>query len=214
MKSNDYIYIVLVKALTKLGKFSRKINPYEYTHISVCLDDNLDDFVTFSRKKHYSPFDSGFMHEKIEHYAFGNNKEVKVKVFEIPIDSDSKNKIKQYIEKIENDDEYIFNLYSMATMSIFHGIKIYKAHNCMSFVSRIIELSNSAKLEKKYYKYSIEDIDKLLNKYLCKESYLQKQKEDEEYMKKVGLIFNIKLFLKLNAKLIYRMIMKRNKRYE
>ena len=214
MKSNDYIYIVLVKALTKLGKFSRKINHYEYTHISVCLNGDLDDFVTFSRKKHYSPFDSGFMHEKIEHYAFGDNKEVKVKIFEIPVDSDNKNKIKQYIERIENDDEYIFNLYSMVTMPIFHGMKIYKAHNCMSFVSKIIELSNSAKLEKKYYKYSIEDIDKLLDKYLCKEGYLQKQKEDEDYMRKIGLIFNIKLFFKLNAKLIYRMIVKRNKRYE
>ena len=45
MKSNDYIYIVLVKALTKLGKFSRKINHYEYTHISVCLNGDLDELI-------------------------------------------------------------------------------------------------------------------------------------------------------------------------
>ena len=65
MKKNnnqDYIYIVLVKAMTGLGKFARKFSKYEYTHIAVCLNDKLDDFITFSRKKHYTPFDSGFMH--------------------------------------------------------------------------------------------------------------------------------------------------------
>lgn len=212
MEEKAYIYIVLIKALTKLGKFSRRINPYEYTHISVCLDDKLEDFITFSRKRHYSPFDSGFMHEKIEHYAFGDKKEVKVKVFAIPVNINNKYKIEEYIKKIENDKEYIFNLYSMITMPFFHGVEIYKAHNCMSFVSKIIELSNSVTLEKKYYQYSIEDIDKLLDKYLCKEGYLQKRKEDEKYMQKVGLILNTKLFISLNIKLIFRIIMKRNKK--
>lgn len=214
MKNNDYIYIVLVKALTRIGKLSRRINPYEYTHIAVCLDEKLNDFVTFSRKKHYLPFDAGLMHEKVEHYAFGMNKEVKVKIFKIPIDTDSKEKINQYIKKIENDKEYIFNLYSMVTMPIFHGIKIYKAHNCMTFVSKIIELSNCVKLDKKYYKYSIEDIDKLLNRYFYKEGYLQKQNDDKEYMEKASLITNIKTFFSLNIKLIYRIINKRKSKYE
>ena len=66
MENNEYIYIVLIKALTGLGKFSRKISKYEYTHIAVSLDEKLDDFVTFSRKNHYSPFNAGFMHEKKE----------------------------------------------------------------------------------------------------------------------------------------------------
>ena len=50
MEKNEYVYIVLIKALTGLGKFSRKLNHYEYTHIAVCFEDTLSDFVTFSRK--------------------------------------------------------------------------------------------------------------------------------------------------------------------
>lgn len=214
MERKDYIYIVLIKALTKLGKFSRMFNHYEYTHIAVCLDNKLEDFITFSRKKHYSPFDSGFMHEKVEHYAFGENNKVKVKIFAIPVDINDKLKIEKYIKKIENDNEYVFNLYSMITMPLLHGVKIYKAHNCMSFVSKIIELSNSVKLQKKYYKYSIKDIDKLLNNFLYKEEYIQKKKDDKTYMQRVGLILNIKLFIILNIRLIFRIIMKRNENYE
>lgn len=214
MKNNEYIYIVLIKALTGLGKFSRKISKYEYTHIAVSLDEKLDDFVTFSRKNHYSPFNAGFMHEKREHYAFGKNKKVKVKIFKIPVSEEDKVKITDYIKEIENDKEYIFNLYSMLTMPIFHGIKIYKAFNCMSFVSKVIELSNSVKMEKKYYKYNIEEIDKLLEDYLIKEEYLYKEQDDNKYMSKNGVIFNLKMFFKLNGQLIYRMLFKRKDSYE
>lgn len=214
MENNEYIYIVLIKALTGLGKFSRKINKYEYTHIAVSFDDKLEEFVTFSRKKHFSPFNAGFMHEKREHYAFGKNEKVKIKIFKLPVSKEDMVKIKYYVQNIENDDDYIFNLYSMLTMPIFHGIAIYKAYNCMSFVSKVIELSNSVKLEKRYYKYSLEDIDQLLESYFLKECYLDKNQEDNEYMSRVSVIFNLKMFFKLNGQLIYRMIFKRNDSYE
>lgn len=214
MKNNDYIYIILIKALTGLGKFSRKISNYDYTHIAMSFDDELDDFITFSRKKHYSPFNAGFMHEKREHYAFGKNKSVKVKVYKIPVSKSNIKIIKEYINKIENDNEYIFNLYSMITMPIFHGIRIYKAHNCMSFVSKIIELSNTVEMKKKYYKYDIKEIDKLLEKYLLNEYYLEKDKDDDAYMNRDGIILNLKKFFVLNGKLLYRMLFKRNDKYE
>ena len=118
MEKDEYIYIVLVKALTGLGRIARKITRYEYTHIAISLDENLEDFITFSRRKHYSPFDAGFMHEKREYYAFGKNKNVKVKVFKIKISQYNKEKIIEYIDKIENDKEYIFNFYSMIFMSL------------------------------------------------------------------------------------------------
>jgi hypothetical protein len=206
MAKNEYIYIVLIKALTGLGKIGRKLTKYEYTHIAVSLDDKLDDFVSFSRKKHYSPFDAGFMHEKREHYAFGKNEKVKVKIFKVPVTKEDKAKIVDYVQLIENDKDYIFNLYSMLTMPIAHGIKIYKAHNCMSFVGRVIELSNAVELEKEYYKYNIKDIDDLLKKYFFKECYLKRTQEDLEYMKRDGLIFNLKSFLDINGKLIYRIL--------
>lgn len=214
MGKNESVYIVLIKALTGLGKFSRLFNKYEYTHIAVSLNKELREFATFSRKKHYSPFNAGFMYEKREHYVFGNNEKVKIKVFEIPVSKEDKDNITNYINRIEKDREYVFNLYSMITMPLLHGIKIYKAHNCMSFVSQIIELSNSVQMEKKSYKYSIKDMDDLLNDYLYKECYLEKEADDKEYMSKVNMFQNIKLFFKLNATLIYRMLFKRNDSYE
>lgn len=209
-KNNDYIYIVLVKALTGLGKFARRFSKYEYTHIAVCMNKNIDDFITFSRKKHYTPFNSGFMHETLDCYAFGNNEKIKLKIFKLPVTIENKKIIEQYIKKVANDNEYIFNLYSMATMSLFHGFRIYKAHNCMSFVSKILKLSKSVNITKKYYKYSIKDIDILLSDYKYKEEYFYKTKiQNKDYMDKVSFISNVGMFFRLNGKLLYRIFSKR-----
>lgn len=212
MTEETYVYVVLVKALTGLGKFSRKINKYEYTHIAVSLKQEMEDFVTFSRRSHYTPFNAGFMHEKVEHYAFGNHEKVKVKIFKVP--ATNIEKIKDYIQKIEGDPEYIFNIYSMITMPFLHGFRIYKAHNCMSFVGKIVELTGTMKMEKKYYKYNIQEMDHLLIPYFFKETEIKKSRNDEEYMKNAGFLANLKSFVKLNGKLIYRILFKRNRRYE
>lgn len=212
MTQETYVYVVLIKALTGLGKFSRKINKYEYTHIAVSLEVEMEDFVTFSRRYHYTPFNAGFMHEKVEHYAFGNHEKVKVKIFKVP--AANMEKIKDYIQKIEEDSEYIFNIYSMITMPIFHGFRVYKAHNCMSFVGKILELTDKVKMDKRYYKYNIPEMDQLLSPYFYKETEMEKSKNDEEYMKNAGFLANLKSFGKLNGKLMYRILFKRNQRYE
>ena len=212
---NNYIYVVLVKALTGLGKFARLIGKYEYTHVAVCLDKNLDKFYTFSRRKHHSPFDCGYMVETLDCYAYGKHEKIKLKVFKVPVSLENYNQIEKYIQKISTDNNYIFNFYSMTTMPIIHGFKIYKSHNCMSFVSKIIELSRTIKMFKPYYKYNIKEIDNLLTDYLYKEDYYQKQKiETVDYMKHIGFIQNIIFFFKLNGKLIYRILVKGNKEYE
>ncbi len=214
-KNDEYIYVILVKALTGLGKFARCFSKYDYTHIAVCLDDKFEDFITFSRRKHFAPFDCGFMHETLDCYAFGKNEKVKLKVFKVPVSEADKSNIVNFIENISYDESYLFNFLSMITMMIIHGFRIYKSYNCMSFVGKIIELSNSVKMEKPYYKYNIKEIDSLLDCYFYKEEYFKKLKtENQNYMDHVSVFKNINLFFKLNGKLIYRLIAKRKDIYE
>ncbi|MBQ8245871.1 MAG: hypothetical protein IJZ42_01960 [Lachnospiraceae bacterium] len=206
---NEFIYVVLIKALTGLGGFARKFGNYEYTHIAVACDRSKNDFVTFSRRRHHTPFDAGFMHEKAEYYAFGKHKRVKIKMFAIPVTAEAKEKIEHYIAEIEKDRDYIFNLYSMVSMPLLHGFRIYKAHNCMSFTAKIVELSGAVELSKPYYKYNIRELDSLLHDFFRKEGYLYKRKESKAYMKNPGLLYNIVKFAQLNGKLIYRMIFRK-----
>lgn len=214
METQKYVYILLVNSHTGLGSVCRKITNYEYTHIALCMDEKLDDFITFSRKKHYSPFESGFMHETRDCYIFGSNEKVKIKVFKLPVKNENRKKIKAYIKSIEKDSEYIFNLYSMITMPVFHGFRIYKAHNCMSFIGKILELSQVVPMDKRYYQYTIKEMDELLSAYLYYEGCIRKYKEENKtYMDRVGILKNIKLFFILNGKLLYRMRIKGGKEH-
>lgn len=206
-----YIYIVLVKALTGLGKWARLLGKYEYTHIAVCLDEKMERFYTFSRRKHDAPFDCGFMTETLDCYAFGMHKEVKLKIFKVPVSEENKTKIEKYIENVSKDSDYLFNFWSMITMPVLHGFPIYKAHNCMSFTAKVLELSGVVTLSKPYYKYNIRQMDELLTEYLYREAYFEKDKQETEgYMNHVGLGKNVRYFINLNSRLLYRMIVKGN----
>ncbi|GHU53760.1 hypothetical protein AGMMS49975_12720 [Clostridia bacterium] len=193
METPEYIYIVLVKALTGLGNFVRKLTKYDYTHIAVSFDDTLTEFVSFSRRKHYEPLNSGIMREFRSCYAYGDNEKFRAKVFALPVEKDKMTKIKAMVNEIENDKEYMFNLFSMVTMPVLHGFTIYKTHNCMTFVSLIVKETDAVKMPKPYYKYSIPDLDTLLSDYLFFEGDLQKDgKNAEDYMTKPRFIHNVK----------------------
>ena len=57
------IYIVLIKAHTGLGSIARRLTGYPYTHIAVSLDRSMTDFISYSRRYHYIPFDAGYTHD-------------------------------------------------------------------------------------------------------------------------------------------------------
>ncbi len=181
---NDFIYIVLVKAHTGLGKVSRVLSGgYEYSHIAVCKDDRFEDFITFSRRRHYAPFDAGFMHETRGCYCFGTHDRVKLKVFRLPIDLRAKREVYHFLRHVERQqDKYLFNLYSMVTMPVLHGF--------------------------------IRALDTLLAPYLYTERYFSDRsywctsdrgaQMPPGYMDRVSLRENIRLFLRLNKRLLSR----------
>lgn len=206
----EYIYIVLEKSHTLLGKVSRLTDGYDYTHITISLNEDLKKFYSFSRFWHYAPFSSGFMKETLDCYAYGDNKSVKLKVFKIPVTKEEKSKIKRFIKDVYEDREnYVFNLYSALTMPLFHGFRIYKTYNCMSFCARALSMTKSVKLDKPYYKYTIAQLDDLLGEYVFEEREFERERiENEHYMRRIPLIYNVGAFVRLNAVLLDRLLFK------
>lgn len=180
------IYICLVAAHTGLGKFVRRLTDYPYTHIAVSKDESMTDFVTYSRRKHYVPLDAGFMHEYRDYYAFGKHRTVRMKVYALPVSEAAYARIMQFIGACESDAAQMFNLFSMVTMPLFHGFRIYKAHNCMSFTARILELSETVPMNKPYWRYDIHEMDRLLDGHLYFEGELERtdSPDYESYMEK------------------------------
>jgi hypothetical protein len=207
------IFIVLIRPYTGLGSIARRFTNYEYTHIAVSLDKSLTEFVSYSRRYHSFPFDAGFAYEYRDYYAFGSHKSVKVKVFRLRVSDENYSAVTDFISRCENDDNEIFNLFSMATMPILHGFRIFKANNCMSFTAKVIELSGKTAMEKPYYRYSIADMDDLLSEYLYFEGKLRRtpSKDYENYMRPFSPMKYLSDMVKLLSKLSFRAVFMKNK---
>lgn len=207
------IYIVLIAAHTGLGKIVRRFTSYPYTHIAVSFDPTLTDFVTYSRRRHYVPLDAGFMHEYRDYYAFGTHMSVPVKIFALPVSDDAYERILRFIEGCESDSAQMFNLFSMVTMPMIHGFRIYKTHNCMSFAAKILLLSGKVPMERPYWRYDIREMDRLLSRYFRYEGNLKRMASEdyEQYMKKPPLSHRLAVSVKCIGELLRRCIAERDR---
>ena len=61
-------------------------------------------------------------------------------------------------------------------------------------------------MDKKYYKYDIPSMDRLLKDYVYKEDYFYKTEiKTPDYMEKCSVLRNIGMFFSLVGRLVYRM---------
>lgn len=206
--NKDYIFVALEKSHTGFGKLARLTDPYEYTHITYSGEPDMKYFISFSRVKHYAPFSSGFSEETLDCFAYGKNETVKLKIFKIPVSADNKEHINQFIEYVRADRKnYYFNLFSAVSMPIFHGFRIYKTYNCMSFVGRILEMTGNFTMEKAYYKYSIEELDKMMSDFCIEEREFRREEIlTPDYMDSVNIFYNIGTLIRMLTILTWRLI--------
>ena len=203
-----YIYVVLIESYTGLGRILKKFTGYRYEHIAVSMNKDLREFYSFSRKQHHHPFNAGFMKEYRDYYAFEEYERFYSKIFALPVTEEQYDDIEAFIERLSKDEDQIFNLFAMLTTPVIHGFRIYKAHNCMDFTARVIEMAG-VKLEKPYYKYDIPDIDRLLTGYPVKEGYVARRNsaDYEKYVEKSNLFTSLKEFVTAVGKLTARCLL-------
>ena len=191
--------IILEKSSTIIGKIGRIIDNYPYTHIAISFDD--ENYLSFSRRRHHNPFDSGFTIEKLNYYAYKLNQEVELKEYELDINEEKKKEIEAFINEIS---DYPFDIYGMIKTNLNHGRKKDNAYNCMTFIGRILEILEIPLIREEYYKNNIKDLENALINYGLKGKIrrIRCEKEDEFYMKRVNLIEKISSFIELNRKLM------------
>lgn len=204
------IYIVLIRAHTGLGALGRKVTRSSYTHIAVTFDRSMSDFVSFSRKYHYFPFEAGLMHEYRDYYAFGQHKDFVAKIFELPVDDVHYKAVREYISGCENDASMQFNLLSMIFMPLTGAFSIPHTENCMSFAARCAELSGCVGFDRPYWKYSIRDIDDMLTGYKIFEGRIPRgSRPEDDYMTPFEPVRYFSGMIKLFSVLIYRLIFRK-----
>ena len=138
------VYIVLTHTGTILSRFIKYYTKGEFSHVSICLDDELEEMYSFGRLNPYNPFLGGFVHEKVNQGTFKRFYKTVSKIYSLKVTDEQYKKIQSLIEKIKIDNQvrpYKFNVLGLFAAGIHIKISTIHGFYCAEFVKYILENS-------------------------------------------------------------------------
>ena len=153
--------------------------------------------------------------EEDESFYFHGKKNIQLNelIFEIEVTDKEFLEISNYIDKIKNDNEYIFNYVSALFMFLLGGIKVYKSFHCVEFVSVILDMIDQISLPKKTHKMHPKDLYLVLKNFKCTSKTMNSIDYEIDYekpfFKELRKISKLKKSFYSTTESIIRVVLKR-----
>jgi hypothetical protein len=162
------IYVVLSATPTKIGLMIRTLTRSSFNHASISLTKDLSEMYSFARYRAQNPLVGGFIQEFPQRLTLGKDKDVPIKVFEIPVTESEYEKIKNFIYDIRDDQERcIYNSLAILGRPFGMGYNTYKAYVCTDFVVKALLCGDICLSEKSVLApMTPKQIEEILDKYL------------------------------------------------
>ena len=134
------VYIVLTYTGTILSKIIKGYTGASFSHVSIALDENLNEMYSFGRLNPYVAFIGGFIHEYLDKGTFKRFKGTYTEIYSLPVTIEQYNLLKEKIDKMyKNRKKYKFN-----TIGLFANglkIKIQRTNHfyCAEFVKYLLD---------------------------------------------------------------------------
>ncbi len=139
------VYIVLTYTGTILSKLVKLYTHKEFSHVSISLDEKLDEMYSFGRLNPYNPFWGGFVHENKNKGTFKRFYKTKTRIYSIQVNEDQYESLKQLIKDIQDENKrksYKFNMIGLIAVMFNLRIKRERGFYCAEFVKYCLEESN------------------------------------------------------------------------
>ena len=134
------IYIILTHTGTLLSNIIKFYTKDEFSHVSISLDENLNEMYSFGRLHPYNPIWGGFVHEQINKGIFKRFKYTIAEVYSLNIEDSQYDIINQLIKNIkESPKPYKFNFIGLVAVSLNKNIHIKRSFYCAEFVKYLFE---------------------------------------------------------------------------
>lgn len=140
IRRKRHIYVIFSHSGTMPSRVIKKFTKYEYSHVSISLEDCPYEFYSFARKE-LNPLIGGFVVENSNTKVFQKFKNVKCKIYEIEVSEKRYEKIKRVLNRyLKRKEEYKYNFLGLLS-PILH-IKLAGCKNrkfCSQFVAEVLE---------------------------------------------------------------------------
>ncbi len=147
--TQEYIYIVVSKTDTLLGKVIQRKLDVNYNHCSISLQEDLESFWAFGRKKINNMFCAGFVEESKSRGFFEKFNTSKIAVIKVPVSGEQYQKLIDNIEVFKHQrDQYTFNALGLVYCYLGIDKKRKNKYFCAQFVSEVLNASDINLLDK------------------------------------------------------------------
>lgn len=134
------VYLVLTYTGTILSKIIKYYTKEEYAHVSISLDEDLEEMYSFGRLFPYIAFIGGFVHERINEGTFKRFKNTQAKICTIEVTDEQYEKLRELIYTFKtNKGLYRFNTIGLAGVVLKKKIKRKNYFYCAEFVKYALE---------------------------------------------------------------------------
>lgn len=135
------IYIILTftgTALSRIIKFATKV---EFAHVSIALDEKLNEMYSFGRINPYIPFLGGFVHEGITFGTFKRfEKTTRTNIYSLEVSDYQYKKLKRKIKFVSKfKSNYKFNVLGLIFAKFRKNLHREDCFYCAEFVKHVIE---------------------------------------------------------------------------
>lgn len=164
-----HIYVLLSQTNTKTGAFIRFASGYEFNHISISANENLQPLYSYARYNYNSTFVGGFIEESLLRYFFQCNR-FKARIYTIDVSDIQYEAFQSMIATyMEEREKYIYD--TLGVLPWYTSDSKYHK-TCLSFVISVLKELDLIPADTK--SNTIKKFESCLSKYPCKDTYLEK----------------------------------------
>lgn len=159
------VYFMISATHTRFARLIRRFGGTRYNHAAIALDPELKELYAFARPNKNAVFLAGLIHEQLFYYSRGKYPCVNVVIFKINVSQEQHDEIRSIIQQVQQDKEYVYNLFSVLTYPVTRGFGVYKAFSCIEFVIYLLVQLGICP-EGELYRYKPDDLLRILEPYV------------------------------------------------
>lgn len=138
--SDYYLYIVLSKTKTVLGVAIRKYLGVEYNHSSIALDESLDKFYSFGRRRIHNFINAGFVVESKNRGFFKVYNDADISVLKFRVTKEEWERVREEISEFEvHDRSYKYNMLGLISCGLGRPFALKNSFFCSQFVADMLD---------------------------------------------------------------------------
>lgn len=177
------IYILLTHSGSVLSKCINIYTKEPYTHVSISLDEGLNEMYSFGRLRPNNPISAGFVREDIVNGTYKRFPGTMCALYSIDIDKIQYKNLKIEIKKFEkNGKKYSYNLIGFVGFVVNYPIERKHSYFCSQFVSTLLNSSGIELINKPTALTSPRDFRECRDLSLIYEGNLQSYNLERSYL--------------------------------